>query len=556
MITSITDIVVQRGAIGTNTDAMSWLVEAIFDALLGIRTRIMRHSEHDGFDAVVVGSGIGGLACACALTHGGMKVGVLEQHFTPGGLTQTFSRKGFTWDVGLHYLGEMHEGGAARSVLDWLCNGAIELIPTGVVYDTVHLPDGSEFQFARPQEALERELHERFPASHAQIDAYFEAVDMASRTGRAVFAQRGMPALLGKIQGFMHGADIRRWWGRTTAEVVNEIIADPRLRAVLIAQRGDYGPDPSVSSFGLHATVTRHFFDGARYPRKGGKAFAEAMVPIIEKGGGQVRTRARVSEILTDNGKVAGLRLHDRRELRCPLVFSDVGAKSTVRMLPVELRESEWGREINSFKPSACHVQLYLGLEGDVRARGGTSANHWFYETLDITGGLWRGPVDQQTLPAMFVSFPSLKADDGGASGGSRHTAEVVVFTEWDLFAPWEDSRIEQRPAEYTQLKHQIEACLLANFVRHFPALEPLIVHREVSTPLSTIAFTGAEHGAVYGLEASPRRFLSSSLGAKTPIPGLYLAGQDVASAGVTGAMMGGVLAAAGLDPGIFRHLP
>jgi phytoene dehydrogenase-like protein len=515
----------------------------------------MRHAEHQGLDAIVIGSGIGGLACACALTHCGMKVGVLEQHFTPGGLTQTFSRKGFTWDVGLHYLGEMHEGGAARAVLDWLCNGAIELVPTGAVYDTVHLPDGAEFQFARPQEALRRELHERFPTCHAQIDAYFEAVEMASKAGRAVFAQRGMPALLGKIYGFVHEADIRRWWGRTTAEVLNELVQDPRLRAVLAAQRGDYGPDPSVASFGLHATVTRHFFDGARYPAKGGKAFAEAMVPIIEKGGGHVSTRARVSEILLEHGRVTGLRLYDGRELKCPLVFSDIGAKSTVGMLPVEERESPWVREIDSFSPSACHVQLYLGLEGDVQARGGTSANHWFYETLDISSGLWRGPVDQPVVPAMFVSFPTLKAVGGGASGGSTHTADVVVFTDWDLFAPWEGSLIGQRPEEYTRLKQQVEACLVAQFIRHFPALEPLIVHRELSTPLSTVAFTGAEHGAVYGLEASPRRFLSSSLRAKTPIPGLYLAGQDVASAGITGAMMGGVISAAALDPGVFRHV-
>jgi phytoene dehydrogenase-like protein len=68
------------------------------------------------FDAIVIGSGIGGLACAAALTRSGLKVPVLEKHFTAGGLTQTFSREGFTWAVGLHYLGDMGEGGSARRV--------------------------------------------------------------------------------------------------------------------------------------------------------------------------------------------------------------------------------------------------------------------------------------------------------------------------------------------------------------------------------------------------------------------------------------------------------
>src|SRR3989338_4687647 len=59
------------------------------------------------FDVIVVGAGMGGLACAAALSKLGKKVLVLEQHYTPGGFSQTFSRKGFTWDVGVHCLCEM-----------------------------------------------------------------------------------------------------------------------------------------------------------------------------------------------------------------------------------------------------------------------------------------------------------------------------------------------------------------------------------------------------------------------------------------------------------------
>jgi len=507
------------------------------------------------FDAIVIGSGIGGLACACALTRSGLKVLVLEKHFAAGGLTQTFSRQGFTWAVGLHYLGDMGEGGSARKIMDWLSGSALRFAPTGPVYDTVHLPGGFEFQFARPQAALVAELKERFPASKGEIDAFFDALLHAERAGRHLFEQRAMPSLLGKATRLLHHADIDRWWGRTTEVVLQEMISDPRLRAVLAAQRGDYGPDPRESSFGLHALIMRHYMQGAYFPIGGADAIAGTLVPVIEEGGGEVRTRAPVVEIVIEKDRVAGVRLKNGTEVRCPQVFSDVGAHNTInQLLPAPLRESDWAREISSLRPSACHIGLYLGFEGDIHSRGATASNHWFYESLDIADGLWHDPALQSCAPALYVTFPSLK-DPSSEKPDQRHTAELVAFTDWDVFGRWAGAPLGRRPADYQALKATITRHLTAQFGRHFPALAPLVAYSELSTPLSTVAFTGAEQGGVYGLEPSPRRFLSTSLRAKTPVPGLYLTGQDVGSAGITGAMMGGVFAAVALEPKLFAKI-
>ena len=51
-------------------------------------------------------------------------------------------------------------------------------------------------------------------------------------------------------------------------------------------------------------------------------------------------------------------------------------------------------------------------------------------------------------------------------------------------------------------------------------------------------------HGEIYGIASTPQRFATRGLGARTPIRGLYLTGQDVTSLGVVGALFGGVVSA------------
>ncbi len=93
----------------------------------------------------------------------------------------------------------------------------------------------------------------------------------------------------------------------------------------------------------------------------------------------------------------------------------------------------------------------------------------------------------------------------------------------------------------------------MAFFTTKFPSLAPLVVYRELGTPLATAAFSGHEKGGFYGVETTPRRMLSDALKADTPVPGLFLAGQDVMTPGIAGALWGGMLGAAAVDPRVFQ---
>ena len=512
-----------------------------------------KQTNDNGFDVLVIGSGMGGMTTAAALSRLGHRVLLLEQAQTIGGLTHTFSRDGFTWDVGLHYCGLFGHDQFAGRILDWLGGGTIEFRSVGTVYDVLHFPDGLDISVGRPADAYKMELKDRFPGHAEEIDAYFEALAAAEDAMRAVSTERALPEPFRVAHSWWNRRKLERWCGRTTNEVIEEIVSDPRLAAVLSAQWGTYGGKPTEASFAVHALVMGHYLEGAAYPVGGASAIAAGLVPVIEAAGGSARAGTPVSAIVIEDGKAVGVCTSSGEEFRAPVIVSAVGAHVTIRLLlPEDVRQQRWVREIDTFKPSMCHFEIFVGFEGDIARHGATRANHWFYESWDTNEVIW-SPTDDEPIPWMFISFPSLKDPMHDPGPSNRHTGEAFVWADWSDVAKFAAGGAEKHADEWRSLKQRVEAKLVAFFAAKFPALEPLIVHCELGTPLATASFTGHEKGGFYGIETTPRRLLSDALNARTPVPGLFLSGQDVATPGIAGALLGGMLGAAAIDPRVFQ---
>lgn len=516
---------------------------------------MVKPTPSDAFDVIVIGSGMGGMTTAAALSRFDHKVLLLEQAQSIGGLTHSFSRNGFTWDVGVHYCGTFGPDQFAGRILEWLSGGTIAFRSVGTVYDTLHFPDGVHIPVGRPADAYKMELKERFPKSAGEIDAYFEALLAAEEAGQMVGAERGMPDPFRSTYHWWNRRKIERWCGRTTSEVIQDLITDPRLAAILSAQWGTYGGQPKDASFAIHALVMGHYLDGAAYPVGGAAAIAKGLVPVIEAAGGSARAGTAVRNLLVENGTAVGVRIDTGDEFRAGAIVSAVGAGETVKhLLPETLRKDAWAKEVATFKPSVCHFEVYFGFEGDIARHGATRSNHWFYESWNTNDVIWSGAADDP-LKTMFVSFPSLKNPAHDPGPHQRHTGDLMVLADWSAVAEFADNGAADRPEEWSALKERVEAQLLAFFERKFPALAPMITYRELGTPLATAAFTGHNNGGFYGIETTPRRMLSEAFNARTPIPGLFLSGQDVMSPGIVGALAGGLFGAAAIDPRVYQRL-
>jgi all-trans-retinol 13,14-reductase len=112
----------------------------------------------DDWDVIVIGSGMGGMVTAAALSQVGHRVLMLEQYESLGGQTHSFSREGFSWDAGIHYLGGFGPDQSEKAILDWLCDSPIELAPVGAVYDTLHIGDSAPLKLSRPMAAQRLDL--------------------------------------------------------------------------------------------------------------------------------------------------------------------------------------------------------------------------------------------------------------------------------------------------------------------------------------------------------------------------------------------------------------
>ena len=504
------------------------------------------------WDAIVIGSGMGGMTTAAMLAKLGRRVLVLEQHYVPGGFTHMFSRPGYSWDVGVHAVGEVTERSMPGRLLAHLTDGRLEWASLGPVYDEFYFPDGFRIDFPDSPKQFRDNLVAAFPDEVKGIDEYLRLVRAVSSAMRGYYLSRAAPPLLAWPAQKLMAREAERYLQMNTAEVIEGLTDNPHLRTIFAAQWGYYGSVPSRSSFAIQALVVKHFLWGGYYPVGGASEIARTLLTTVADAGGWTRISTDVEQILVEGGRAVGVRLVGGEEIRAAKVVSAAGIMSTVqRLLPPGLADTDWVRTVDALHPAPAHVCLYLGFEGDVRAAGAGSANKWFWETWDSEFDAWdiSSPDDLPRAPVLYCSFPSLKDPRHDPGPEQRHTGEVVTFVPYEIFAEWKDERWKRRGASYDELKQRLHDRLLSQFFDHMPELKPLLKYAELSTPVSTEHFCRPVAGSIYGIEPTPGRFANPWLKPRSPIPGLYFSGSEVASVGVIGAMMGGVLAATAAEP-------
>lgn len=491
------------------------------------------------WDAIVVGSGIGGLVCAGYLVASGMRVLVLEQHDVAGGNSHVFRRRrAYQFDVGVHYLGDCGPGGLLPSILSGLGladrvrfhpmdpDGFDRIVLPSV---TVDVPTGWDRYAARLRAALP-----------ADADGITQYIDVCSRVARAC---RGSAMALDP--GEKLPAVMLRWSRRTLAQLFDHCHLSARARTVLAAQSGNYGSAPASTLVVAHTMMLDDYLRGAYYPEGGGQVIAASLVEQLESHGGTLLTRTRVGRILVDDGRATGVELADGTVHRAPVVVSNADYCRTVLEL--------CGGRVNLPEPVVARAEAatmrlplavcYVALDCELPL---PSANIWYWPGEDVEAAYARvesGLLDE--LPFAFLSFASLKDPVLGAACPPGHTNFQIMtacppgYGHWGLTdGPARGARYRKQPA-YLGAKSLLTERMLDLAEAAIGRFRQNIVHVETSTPLTQERYTLSTGGSAYGLQTWGRVGQRPEI--QSGVEGLYLTGQSILhGGGIVGVATGG----------------
>lgn len=501
------------------------------------------------WDVIVIGSGIGGLSAAVGLSNLGKRVLVLEQHYLPGGWTHSFSLEGHKFSPGVHYIGQLNEGGRTREIFEGLGVGAdlefLELNPDG--YDHIVFEDEAFDIPSGLRKYIDR-LIARFPQERTGIERYFALMQQVDR-GLSMAADA--TGILDKLKLLFTAPAIVFNGLKPAGQVIDRFILDVKLKAILESRAGNHGMMPSRVPFALHVAIEAHYWNGGWYPKGGAGAIPKAFISRLKNNGGEIRMRTKVDHILLEGNatsrRAVGVQLDNGDQIRAATVLSNADAWITYNnLIGAQNLSEKLSSRISELEPSVSALSLYLATDLDIDTLGLDSGNYWILNdpSVDATYEISHQDelADEGPFPGGFLTVTTRK--DPSKMNAGLHTMEAFVFVSYAAFERWQKSSTGDRPEDYETFKAKLTQRMLATISRVVPGIEDHLKLCELGTPLTNVHYCNGYRGNIYGTAKSKSQIGSGALPVKTEIAGLYHCGQSTAAHGVLGAMATGVMAA------------
>ena len=495
--------------------------------------------------AVVIGSGMGGLAAAVVLAGEGLHVTVLEAQPGPGGYASAFERGPYRFDTALHALNGLAPGGGADALYRLLgIHDRLRLHRLDPIYRAQSAVGG--FDARADLYRFERDLIELFPGQRDGIRSYLDEALAAYRDTRRLEVDHAAGDRPTLEQIMARYPALIRISAETWEEMLTRHVSAPGARALLASLWGYGGLPPSRLSALVGVALTSYHEHGAWYPEGGARAISDALVTSLRERGGAIRYDRRVTGIeLGDDHATAVLTAAGER-VPCDLVVSNASAPTTaLHLVGRDRLPADYVARIEEPRPSYTTFSVFLGLDRDVFAEHGLPHELFVSGTADPTvqyDASLRGDWERCGL-----SITDYTQVDPGCAPPGHGTVVLTVLAGWDYEDTWGTGGVLAdygRNPRYQQVKESVADALIANADRAVPGLAAAVRLREAATPLTNHRYTANPRGAIEGYENSPQNSGLGWLPNETPIRNLFLAGAWTTTGGMNPSMASGVAAA------------
>lgn len=492
-------------------------------------------------DAVVIGSGIGGLCIASILAQRkGWKVLLLEASRVPGGCTHCHEVGGFEFPSGIDSVGDMDPTvgrGLFRPSIDYITGGQLEWARMPDLHEVAYMGGDRYDWYSRPEKNIAW-LERMFPGSDAK--AYYDLEARIEAAGWSWAVTKLLPDYLPEAarEAFYKtfGGAWRKYMGKKTARVLKDELGFPdKLASIFCYMYGNHGRTPESSPFAFHAVNLFHYRYGAYYPVGGPGQIAECVIPIVERAGGQLAVDAPVARVLVEGNSAVGVALESGEQIRAPLVISDAGAYTTLVELldPAVSARHGYPERFQEIRPSVVHLYLLLGYD---EALDLPKEIIWDLPSYDIeaTDARYKRERDLAAM-GIYILCPSAR----DPAHGERYPGKSTVVVLGEAPHAWVEE-CKRDAAFKERFESELRDALRARTCARIPQLAgktPSYIRAGVPMGCNPRAWESCS----LGLESSADRFVKHThwLRPKTAVDNLWLTGQDAFSPGFAGAMLG-----------------
>jgi all-trans-retinol 13,14-reductase len=483
----------------------------------------------ESFDVVIIGSGLGGLACGTILAHEGYKVCVLERNKQIGGTLQTYARDKVVFDSGVHYVGGLDKGQNLYRLFKYLRimdKLKIRKMDEDMVDGIVFNGDPKVYRYAQGYERFIRNLAEDFPEEEEAIRKYCDQIREVCARFPLYNLRAGDPF---EKEGVLD-MDVQTY--------VESITSNKKLRNVLVGTNLLYAGEPYKTPFYVHALVVNSYIESSWRFVDGGSQISRLLAREMTSRGGTIKKYAHVTRLVDKEGRIEYAELANGERYYGNIFISNAHPNKTMEMISSPLIKKVFRNRLRSIENSISTFYVNIVLkENTLKYR---NSNFYCYGEDDAWCIHGYTPENWPNGFGLFYTVSSRNSEyaEGITLMAYMHYHEVEKWANTFNTVTEEESRGE----DYEEFKRQ-KAERLIEFADHWvPGLRNAVKNYYSATPLTLRDYIGTDDGTLYGYIKDYREPMKTFISPRTKIPNLFLTGQNLNLHGLLGVTVSAIV--------------